>query len=265
MSLRTRRLQPADCDPEQNDTDAETCVDYTLRKMIRFRGLALAFGCAAILAGSPGADAQQSSPPGGASRAEFGQDPTNHATGPSRVGEGSGSRGTPAGPPAAASDSRPAPPPAASTASTARRVTPPPKFAGGLDVQNQARASAGRPPLIWSVARAEEAQAALASIAGQTCSRGSAERLGAAKELATYWAPASRMLGGVGAAQNLSSQFIASEWLSEKASYDPIAGCRLRGACDNYSRIIRASATTVGCGMTICADQSQIWACRFGD
>lgn len=155
--------------------------------------------------------------------------------------------------------------PVAVVGQTARRVDPPARFAPGVQAQNNARSDAGLKALVWSTAREDEAQAIVNAASAQTCSRQLADRMSAEKDVSSYWAPPVRLLDGTGAAQDISSSFVVSEWLQERAHYNPTTGCDRKGSCENYSRIARPGAHTVGCAVAICADRSQIWACRYGD
>ena len=141
----------------------------------------------------------------------------------------------------------------------------PSRFAGGLLAQNAARADFGLQPLAWAAAQEAEARAAVAAISALTCSRALADRMGASHDVSAYWAPSVRQLDGAGSVQELSSSFVVSEWLQERAQYSAAAGCARKNACDNYLRMIRPTARTVGCAIALCADQSQVWACRYGE
>lgn len=236
-----------------------------------FRLAVVAVAAAAVFSGACG-DAQEGrgGRGGAAPTSAFGPgQPAFHPTSPNfagplaeapppvRSGAGPGSRG-------ATNDVAPVAAPTSVAGQTSRKVDTPARFAGGIAAQNAARADAGLKSLVWSVAREDEARTAVASIAAQTCSRSLAERMGLANDVSAYWAPAMRQLDGTGAAQDLSSSFVVSEWLQERSRYSA-SGCSRKGACENYTRMIRPAARTIGCAIAVCSDQSQVWACRYGD
>jgi pathogenesis-related protein 1 len=230
-----------------------------------FRSVLAALAAAALL-GAGGAQAQEGSrggriQPGGAPRGQAVPPVTANlnssrpAVQPALPGQGVRSAG--------AAQTRPA---AAIAGQTARRVDPPARFVTAVQSQNQARAAAGAPPLVWSAAREDEARAAATAIASaNSCTRTATDRAGRERDVSVYWGASMRMLDGSNAVQDLSANYIVSEWLTQKSRWDATLGCSRPGECDAYQRIIRPAARTVGCAVAICSDRSQIWACKYGD
>lgn len=77
-----------------------------------------------------------------------------------------------------------------------------------------------------------------------------------------YWAGPLSFSDGTRAVQGVTGQDVVDAWGSETTSYD-YASNSCHGVCGHYTQVVWKSSREVGCGMTVCGDQGQIWVCRY--
>jgi hypothetical protein len=139
-------------------------------------------------------------------------------------------------------------------------------MAGMLAAQNGARQRIGLPPLAWSSELATKAEASATAAATANCSANSVARAAAAEGVAVYWSAGLRRLGGSPSIQNILPSFLVSEWSAARNDYDLARHlCRRSGVCDQYAQMVSPDAHQVGCAKAICANQAQVWICRYDD
>lgn len=144
----------------------------------------------------------------------------------------------------------------------------PANMQGMLATHNQVRASLGIAPLRWSgqmAAYAQQWAEHLASHNGcemQHRTRANADLLKVGENL--YWASPLRWSDGRIEVQQISPTRIAQDWASEQADYNDASNtCRPGAQCGHYTQMVWRSTTEVGCGMTVCGNQAQLWICNY--
>ena len=66
--------------------------------------------------------------------------------------------------------------------------------------------------------------------------------------------------------QEITAEDGVGSWASEKQWYDDVANtCRApeEESCGHYAQIVWAATQAVGCGMSVCENKGQIWACDY--
>jgi uncharacterized protein YkwD len=149
----------------------------------------------------------------------------------------------------------------ATTEPTAAPDTPPsaPSSAeigqGMLDAHARIRAAVGVGPLTWSAALASHAQEWTDRLSTSGCTlnhRTGPDRQGYGENL---FATSGRA----------SPAEVVGSWESEKPDYDYATNtCAAGKACGHYTQIVWRNSTEVGCGVSICGNGNQIWACNYG-
>lgn len=135
------------------------------------------------------------------------------------------------------------------------------------------------PSLSWSERTAEQAQAWADALARDGCEmRHNPDLQEYGQNL--YWAGPARevaitRLTRTGEAvdrdvkisvQEIAAEDVVASWASEKQWYDADTNeCQApKGAsCGHYTQIVWADTTAVGCGMSVCESQGQIWVCDY--
>lgn len=155
-------------------------------------------------------------------------------------------------------------------------VIPPAPFAdiepanmqGMLAAHNQVRASLGIAPLRWSGQMAAYAQQWAEHLARhngcemQHRTHANADLLKVGENL--YWASPLRWSDGRIEVQQISPTRVAQDWASEQADYNYAGNtCRPGAQCGHYTQMVWRSTTEVGCGMTVCGNQAQLWVCNY--
>jgi pathogenesis-related protein 1 len=132
-----------------------------------------------------------------------------------------------------------------------------------VGAHNRWRAEVKVPPLTWSATLADTAQAyadRLKATRGCHPVHNGAEGLG--ENL--YWASALRYFDGTTKVQTVTPTQVADAWGSEKAYYnDKTNTCASGKACGHYTQMVWESTKKVGCGKTVCSDESQVWVCNY--
>ena len=75
-----------------------------------------------------------------------------------------------------------------------------------------------------------------------------------------YWAGA----WSNGPKQDISDTGVVDSWGSEKQNYNySDNSCGAGQVCGHYTQLVWANTKTVGCGVVVCGNNAQIWACQY--
>lgn len=140
----------------------------------------------------------------------------------------------------------------ASTSSkpVAKPESEPVELAGMLAAHNETRATLGLSALEWSSELAKAAAATVKAGAIGSCGQSVAAKAAKANNASIFWAPPLRRLGQP-TAQDILARYVVSRWNEAKG--------------DQLSRMTAPKADTVGCARVLCPNQTQIWACKYGE
>ena len=163
--------------------------------------------------------------------------------------------------------------PAASVATAPSRTgagmagaSEPKSMNGMLAAQNDVRSRLNLAPLTWSGELMTQAEATATAAADAGCSQSAATEAGAAHTASMFWAPAIRRVDGAGLVQDIIPSYLVSQWKAGRTDYDASRlECRRTGACEHYARMVAPGSRAVGCARMVCANQAQVWACRYSD
>jgi pathogenesis-related protein 1 len=79
-----------------------------------------------------------------------------------------------------------------------------------------------------------------------------------------YWASPLHWSDGRRERQRLSEDDVVSSWAAERAFYDLGENtCRKGKICGHYTQVVWRDTTEIGCAMSFCSNQSQIWVCHY--
>lgn len=80
-----------------------------------------------------------------------------------------------------------------------------------------------------------------------------------------FWASALSWSDGRKELQNVTSDEVVDDWVSEKADYDyNNNSCILGKMCGHYTQVVWRTTRMVGCAMAVCEDTlDQIWVCQY--
>lgn len=126
----------------------------------------------------------------------------------------------------------------------------PVELSGLLAAHNETRAKLGLRALEWSSELTKAATATVKGAAIGSCAQSGAVKAGKTDNASIFWAPGLRRLGQA-APQDILARYVVSRWSEEKS--------------DQFSRMTASKAKTVGCARMFCSNQTQIWACRYGE
>lgn len=128
---------------------------------------------------------------------------------------------------------------------------------------NHWRSQVNIPRLKWSPMLEGTAQSyAEALKATQACKPAHSEASDLGENL--FWASPTTYSDGVSEIQAVSPSQVVDNWGSEKGDYDASTNtCAVGKACGHYTQIVWKSTTEIGCGKTVCPDNSQIWVCHY--
>ncbi len=150
----------------------------------------------------------------------------------------------------------------------ARSDQEPATMQGMVQAHNQVRAAVGLAPLRWSTALATYAGHWADHLAvNNGCSMrhrsdAKAAELDVGENL--FWAGPLLWSDGRTEVQAVSPAEVALDWAAERADYDRASNrCRAGAQCGHYTQMVWRSTTEVGCGMTVCPDQGQLWVCNY--
>ena len=135
-----------------------------------------------------------------------------------------------------------------------------------VDAHNFWRNAVGTPPLHWANDLAIAAQTwadHLATHNGCNMEHSTAEaRQKTGENL--YWASPVRWSDGKLELQSVPAAKVVNSWGGERADYDYANNACVPGKqCGHYTQVVWRSTRQVGCAMQQCADQSQVWVCRY--
>ena len=124
------------------------------------------------------------------------------------------------------------------------------ELTGMLAAQNETRARMGLSALKWSSELETAAKAVAKAGAVGSCGQSSAEKAGKKGNASIFWAPGLRRLDQP-TAQDILARYVVSRWADAKR--------------DQLARMTAPKAKTVGCAKVLCPNQTQVWACKYGD
>lgn len=141
----------------------------------------------------------------------------------------------------------------------ADRVSP----AAMVAAHNDVRVELKLPVLRWSDRLAEDAGRWADELAQKRgCKMEHAGVEGQGENL--YWASPLLWSDGRRELQAVTAEKVVAAWASERRDYDHAHNrCRAGKACGHYTQIVWRRTTEVGCAMSVCPDQGQIWVCRY--
>lgn len=132
-----------------------------------------------------------------------------------------------------------------------------------LGAHNRWRREVGVPDLRWADDLADTAQR-WADHLRSTSNCAPAHHEGALLGENLYWASATPWSDGRIEKQWITPTQVVAGWANERPLYDPVSGtCRPGTECGHYTQLVWRRTKELGCGMTICADLSQIWVCNY--
>ncbi len=138
-----------------------------------------------------------------------------------------------------------------------------------LYAHNIVRADVGLPALRWSNKLAQYAQDWADHLANQEGCR-MIHRFEQRQNQANYgenlfWASSMNWNDGrVSEPQSISSSYVAYDWASEKQFYSYNANhCRPSEECGHYTQMVWRNTTDVGCAVSLCPENGQIWVCNY--
>ena len=128
-----------------------------------------------------------------------------------------------------------------------------------LSAHNRWRAEVGSPPLKWSDKLANIAQGWADHLEKDTCAmyhsnNGYGENIYQASPL--IWS------GGRKDFQHKSPQEVTDTWGDEIKDYN-YATNSCSGVCGHYTQLVWKDTKEVGCAMSVCDDNGQIWVCSY--
>ncbi|MEZ5537125.1 MAG: CAP domain-containing protein [Thiolinea sp.] len=139
---------------------------------------------------------------------------------------------------------------------------------GMLVTHNQVRGRLGLPPLSWSGELTAYSQDWANYLAGGNSCR-MRHRSHAGKNHRNFgenlfWASPVSWSDGRSEPQQITAAEVARDWASEAKDYSYAANrCRPGEQCGHYTQMIWRDTTQVGCAMSLCPDQGQIWVCSY--
>lgn len=139
---------------------------------------------------------------------------------------------------------------------------------GMLHAHNQVRARLGLPLLTWSGELVRYSQDWANHLASNNRCR-MQHRSHAGRNPRQYgenlfWASPLSWSDGRVEPQRISAAEVANEWAIEAQHYHYGSNsCRRGEQCGHYTQMVWRDTQQVGCAMTLCPDQGQIWVCSY--
>ena len=127
-------------------------------------------------------------------------------------------------------------------------------------VHNNWRSKVGAPKLKWSEELANTAQSWANTLKNNNCGfyhshNGYGENL--YKASPTLWSDGRREI------QTKTPKDVTDSWGNEVKHYDYNKNRCSGGVCGHYTQVVWKETKKVGCAMSICNDNSQIWVCSY--
>ncbi len=139
---------------------------------------------------------------------------------------------------------------------------------GMLQAHNQVRARLKLPALTWSAELARYSQDWANHLASNNRCR-MQHRSEAGRNLRQYgenlfWGSPVIWSDGRREPQKITSREVAEDWALEAQHYNYSRNsCRTGEQCGHYTQMVWRDTQQVGCAMTLCPDQGQIWVCSY--
>lgn len=139
---------------------------------------------------------------------------------------------------------------------------------GMLAVHNQVRARVGLPPLTWSNELTAYSQDWANHLAvNNSCRmkhRSAAGRNPKQYGENLYWASHMNWSDGRIEPQRVSAAKVAGDWAAEVKDYNHARNrCRRGAQCGHYTQMVWRDTKQVGCAMSLCPNQEQVWVCSY--
>ena len=136
-----------------------------------------------------------------------------------------------------------------------------------LAAHNPVRLSLKLQPLTWSNDLAQYAQQWAQHLAAQGCKMQHRQHAGKARLQVgenIYWASPVTWSDGRREVQGIGSADVVSAWADEVHDYHYASNtCKAGKQCGHYTQVVWRDTKQVGCGMSLCPDQGQIWVCNY--
>ncbi|XCN73960.1 MAG: CAP domain-containing protein [Candidatus Electrothrix aestuarii] len=126
---------------------------------------------------------------------------------------------------------------------------------------NQWRVQVHAPALIWSDTLATSALNWSEQLAADGCLM--KHSTGGSYGENIYWASPLSFSDGTRIVQGIKDQDVVDAWGSEITFYDYASNSCKGGVCGHYTQMVWKDTREMGCGMTVCGDQEQIWVCQY--
>uniref|UniRef100_A0A6S6SD88 SCP-like extracellular n=1 Tax=uncultured Thiotrichaceae bacterium TaxID=298394 RepID=A0A6S6SD88_9GAMM len=139
---------------------------------------------------------------------------------------------------------------------------------GMLQAHNQVRARLGLPALTWSGELVRYSQSwANHLVSNNSCRMQHRSHAGSNPKKYgenLFWGSALKWSDGRRESQKITAQEVAREWAIEVQHYSYSRNsCRPGEQCGHYTQMVWRDTRQVGCAMTLCPDQGQIWVCSY--
>ena len=142
-------------------------------------------------------------------------------------------------------------------------------FRGTLTSHNAVRSQLGLLPLRWSNKLASYAQQwADHQAKTQNCAMTHRpHQAGPYKQIHgenLFWASPKRWSDGRIERQEITIEEVVKAWADEVVDYNyNNNSCRAGEQCGHYTQIVWRETREVGCAISVCPDQSQLWVCNY--
>ena len=122
-------------------------------------------------------------------------------------------------------------------------------------------------PLTWSSELAQNAQQWAQHLAAHGCKMQHRQHAGKARLQVgenIYWGSPVTWSDGRREVQSIESADVVSAWADEVHDYHYASNtCKAGKQCGHYTQVVWRDTKQVGCGMSLCPDQGQIWVCNY--
>ena len=136
-----------------------------------------------------------------------------------------------------------------------------------LAAHNPVRKSLHLPSLTWSSELAQYAQQWAQHLATHGCKMQHRQHAGQARLQVgenIYWASPVTWSDGRREVQAINAADVVSAWADEAQDYHYASNtCKAGKQCGHYTQVVWRDTKQVGCGMSLCPNQAQIWVCNY--